>query len=49
MKHFRITYHYKGRAYSETFKALSKVQVIKKLADTYPAWMLFTNLEIIKL
>jgi len=49
MKKFKITYHYKGRAYSETFKALSKVQVIKKLAEYYPAWALFNNLEIIRL
>ncbi|MEY4767700.1 MAG: hypothetical protein RL637_339 [Pseudomonadota bacterium] len=49
MKRFKITYHYKGRAYSETFKALSKVQLLKNLSDTYLAWLTFTNLEIHKI
>lgn len=49
MKHFKFTYHYKGKAITEDVVALSKVQAIKQFVNQYPVWATFTNLEIIRL
>ena len=48
MKHFKFTYHYKGKAISEDIFALSKPLALKQFTSLYPVWATFPNLEIIK-
>ena len=49
MKHFKFTYHYKGKSISEDIFALSKPLALKQFSSLYPVWATFDNLEIIRL